>query len=150
MTELYLRRAQKSDVNILYEWANETECRKQSFSSEPIAYESHVQWLEQTLKDETVQMYIVMSDEIPVGQIRLNINENQAVISYSLDCKHRGMGYGTSLLELAEHVVKETNPKVNTLIGKVKKDNGSSQKCFKENGYEKREKEDCYEYVKSI
>ncbi|MEG0962472.1 MAG: GNAT family N-acetyltransferase [Lachnospiraceae bacterium] len=158
MTKQYLRKAQEIDADILYEWANEAECRKNSFSMEPIAYEEHIRWLKRTLQDKKIQLYIGMSGENPIGQIRLNMKENttgeryenQAIISYSIVAKQRGKGFGRILLELAEEKLKETAPTIKRMVGEVKKDNIPSQKAFEKNGYEKRIKEDCYVYVKFI
>lgn len=39
-----LRKAEQSDMDLLFEWANDPAVRKNSFRSDPIPYADHVKW----------------------------------------------------------------------------------------------------------
>ena len=39
--KLYLRTADENDMDLLFQWANDPDVRKNSFHSEPISYETH-------------------------------------------------------------------------------------------------------------
>lgn len=137
MNELYAVRAVKSDADILFEWANDKETRKNAFHTGPIAYETHLKWFEEKLKDENSVIFICKKNNENVGMLRFDRDGSTAVISYSIDKLQRGKGYGTSLINLAQTVaLNEPCLKgVVRLVGYVKTDNIPSRKCFEKNGY---------------
>ncbi|MBI4644486.1 MAG: UDP-2,4-diacetamido-2,4,6-trideoxy-beta-L-altropyranose hydrolase, partial [Deltaproteobacteria bacterium] len=55
-----LRAAVKDDCRMLWEWANDPEVRKNSFSSDPIPWEQHVSWFESKLRDPGYLFFIVL------------------------------------------------------------------------------------------
>lgn len=138
----YLRKATVEDMDLLFEWANDPVVRSNSFHSEPIPYESHKQWYADIMSDVNVLQFILMDDEIPVGQIRLNIEGTEAEIGYSIAAAYRGKGYGHRILKLIVEEVEKNNPEIQTLVAKVKPDNTASKKLFESEGYEM--KYSCY------
>ncbi|MBE5912913.1 MAG: GNAT family N-acetyltransferase [Pseudobutyrivibrio ruminis] len=140
---IYLRDADKEDCDLIYRWANDETVRKNAFNSEPIEYESHVIWYSELLLDGTQHQYILMHDNIPVGQLRLSQIEESVEIDYSVAPEKRKGGYGTIILELSKEKAKEVFPNAKNLIGKVKPENGPSAQCFEKNGFF--EKYRCYE-----
>lgn len=154
--EISLRKATMEDMDLLYEWANEEEVRKNAFHTEKISYDTHKRWLENILKDTTVLQYIMVQKnnegkEIKeIGQIRLEIKEGSAIISYSIAKSIRKQGFGVRIIELAENELKKTNREVFSLIGKVKYNNAVSRKVFEKCGYSECLKENYVEYKKQI
>lgn len=140
----YLRAATIQDMDLLFEWANDAEVRRNSFSSELIPYEEHVQWYEKLLKSPMHRQYIYVCGDMPVGQVRIAIDGNNAEISYSIAPQYRGRGYGKRLLEALPEQVKKDFEQVAHLTGRVKIDNLASQQAFFKAGY--REKCVVYEY----
>ena len=105
---LTLRHACEDDAKMLWEWANNPEVRVVSFSSKPIPWGEHVQWLKSRLNDPNCIFYIAInSDGIPIGQVRYDIEGNEAVISISIDKKFRGEGYGSILIQLGSQKLFE-------------------------------------------
>ena len=147
---LRLRLATKEDCDLLFEWANDTECRRNSFSQEKIEYDIHVKWFHNRLQDTTSDLFIAIEDRKEVGMLRLDYNQNQAVISYSVATKERRKGYGKNILQLAEQYVREHRKDIQILVGEVKKENLVSMHRFEELGYEKKEYEECVEYTKEL
>ncbi|MBN1994972.1 MAG: GNAT family N-acetyltransferase [Anaerolineae bacterium] len=98
---LKLRPAQKSDCQLIWEWANDPEARKVSFSSDFIPWEQHLAWFQQKLTDSKVLLFLALNEQdIPIGQVRYEIDEkNEAVISISVAKEFRGQGYGPALIE---------------------------------------------------
>ena len=92
--------------------------------------------------DDKVLQYIMMDEENPVGQIRLNLANDKAEIGYSIAAEYRGKGYGHKILQLIVDEVKEHHPEIKTLIAKVKPENTTSKKLFESEGYEM--KYSCY------
>ena len=54
----YLRVADKNDLIILYEWTNDPEVRKNSFSDKKITLEEHNKWFYNKLKSKKTDIYI--------------------------------------------------------------------------------------------
>ena len=143
---LSLRKATANDIDLLYEWANDPIVRANSFNSEFISYEEHIKWFNRIMSNDTVIQYILMDNDIPIGQIRLNVNGHEAEISYSIFSDYRGKGYGRSILELIRQEIGEQYRNINRLVAKVRPENIASQKSFEKAGYEL--KYMCYEYNK--
>ncbi len=98
---LRLRTVQESDAQLLWEWANDPQVRAASFSSDPIPWKQHIQWFDAQLKNPNCIIYIAInSDNIPIGQIRYKIQDNQAVISISIASDYRHQGYGSELIKI--------------------------------------------------
>lgn len=132
---LRLRRAKESDCLQVWEWANAPDVRAVSFSSEPIPWENHVQWFRSKLTDQNCLYYIaVNSDDQPVGQIRFDVKNKEAVISISLDITSRGKGYGSKLIHKASEYLQK-NTKVDLIHAWVKQGNESSLRAFTKAGY---------------
>lgn len=132
---LHLREATYEDMDLLYKWANDPAVRKNSFNSEPISYDNHVSWFNKIMEDNTVLQYILMKEDVPMGQIRLNIEGNDAEIGYSIAEEYRGKGYGHTILQLIAEEIRSNYPNITNLIAKVKTDNTASNMLFKKEGY---------------
>lgn len=133
-----LREVRPEDCKLLFEWANEKEVRKNSFSSAEISYEEHKEWFQRLLSREDCKQYIYCVDGIDVGQVRVSINGENAEIGYSICSDKRGYGYGKSMIELLKKRIKEDVPQVQVLVAKVKTENIASHKVFVGLGYEEK------------
>ena len=134
---LHLRRVRKDDCRLLWEWANDPEVRAFSFSSEPIPWEEHIRWFQSKLNEADCIFYIAMdSDMIPIGQVRYDIDRNEALISVSIDRKFRSKGYGSQTIRLAsKRLLSIANVKV--LHAYVKPNNGAAMRAFVKAGFQK-------------
>lgn len=139
---IVLRKALFSDLDLLYEWANDKVVRSNSFNSEPISYKTHQSWFNRMMKDESVYQFILMDDNTPIGQIRLKVDDAEAEIGYSIAKEFRGRGYGREILRLIVDEVNTKFPEIKKLVAKVKPDNAASKKLFESEGYDM--KYSCY------
>ena len=80
----YLRNATIEDRDLLFEWANDAVVRKNSFSTEKISYEEHVNWYNKILDRDDCVQYIYMDGDCPVGQVRITLKDDEAEIGYSI------------------------------------------------------------------
>lgn len=149
MQGLYLRKAVEEDARLLLDWRNESSVRQNSFHSEIIEYEDHVKWFRKKLEDEREKLFILMQDDIPVGQIRLSNDGHEVEISYSIDCRYRGKGYGKNIIYMAERVLRKGQYR-DKIVGLVKKENEASRRVFLSLGYQEIEQADCYRYEKIL
>lgn len=147
MSKISLRKVEWADADLLFEWRNDSEARKNSFNTTNIEYTEHKRWFKNCIQDETIDVYICCLEGEPVGQIRLNYNNETAVISYSIASKHRGQGFGVVIIKLIEAEVIATRLDITFLLGSVKRDNIASQRIFEECGYDKELIEDEKEYL---
>ena len=144
---LSLRKVKSTDVDLLYKWANDSEVRKNAFHTEPIPYENHVKWFAKMLENPSVYQYILYQGELPIGQIRLNVEDGEALIDYSISAEHRGKGFGSKLLQLMmEQIVVNKISNVIKLAGQVKYENQASARAFEKCGFTKREMTDYIQY----
>ena len=132
---LSIKKATISDCELLLSWANEPDTRRNSLNSESITLETHTKWLTQILHDESVSLYILYFENIPVGQIRLNCTGDQAKISYSIAKEYRGRGFGSEIIRMLEPIISKERPSLIKLVAEVKFMNVPSRKIFENNGY---------------
>lgn len=124
------------DKDMLFRWANDPDVRRNSFYSEPIKYEDHEKWFAHIMECENVLQFILMDETAPVGQIRLNLENEKAEIGYSIAAEYRGKGYGRKILQMIEKKVQSGYPHTRVLVAKVKPENLVSRKLLESEGYE--------------
>ena len=137
-----LRRANWDDLLMIYRWANDPAVRENSFSSDVIPLETHERWFRALLDDPNRRQYILLSDGVEVGQLRLSAQDDAVEISYSVAPEYRGRGFGKRLLALAADQARTDFPGAKYLAGKVKPQNAASRAAFESAGYQ----EFCVEY----
>ncbi|WP_427338100.1 GNAT family N-acetyltransferase [Caloranaerobacter sp. DY30410] len=133
--------------DLLFKWVNDETVRKNSFNTNEIDYEQHKKWFENKIKSSNTFIYICYIDKkIPIGQIRVDMEDGIGFIDYSIDKKYRGQGYGTKLLKEIVNKFKNEVRNIRRLVGKVKIENIPSQKAFAKAGYRHEKKNDYIEY----
>ncbi|MCT4585621.1 MAG: GNAT family N-acetyltransferase [Peptostreptococcaceae bacterium] len=152
MENLYLRKVNYNDIQTLFEWSNEKQVRNNAFNKNRITYKEHLNWFENKIKNINTHMYIYMNDDNFIGQIRIDIKDKIAKISYSIDSDCRGLGLGSKIIKELEKKVKEDSLNFNIFIAEVKEYNVASRKIFLKNGYEEYfdENKKCFIYKKKI
>lgn len=130
---IFLRKAQKDDVLILFCWVNDPVVRQSAFCTDDIPFNSHKRWFLQVLDSDKVQIFILQKGDLPIGQVRLELKNDEWIIDYSIDAAWRGHGYGREILQLLE----EKMPEGTILVAEVKDANLASLKVFERLGYVK-------------
>ena len=134
---LSFRPVEKSDLELLFNWANDETTRRNSYSKNPIRYEDHVRWFNNRFNSESFYCYI-FSDENGsiIGQVRIEKDESNitATISVSIDKAHRGKGYSTEMLQKASDAFIVNNPGY-SIRAFIFKENDASFKSFMKAGY---------------
>lgn len=147
MSRLTIRNCIDKDCEYVYILANDRVYRKNSFNSDFIKYDEHLEWFKNSMKNSNRYIFIVEFDDIDVGQIRIDIiKDNNAEISYVIEEKYRNRGIGTEILTLIKEYINENFINIKKIIGKVKKENIPSRKAFINNGYLEKELDYYYEY----
>ncbi len=150
---LHFIKANMEYVDVVFRWANDKETRANAFNTAQIPYDDHVTWYRKKISEAETFFYICKYEDTNVGQLRIDLEEDKAVISYSVDKTQRGKGYGKRLINYAEEVIRDNclfGYEQIILVGKVKYNNIASQKCFLAENYNKKEREDYIEFTKVI
>jgi RimJ/RimL family protein N-acetyltransferase len=135
LNQLVFRMASENDVMQYFEWANDEDVRKNSFSEEKISLEHHKEWFTQKLKTNNCFLYLFLLNDEPVGQVRIEDVDGENSIDISIDKKQRGKKLGVQMLRLATSSFFE-NASVSNVYSYIKKDNVSSLITFKKVGFE--------------
>jgi RimJ/RimL family protein N-acetyltransferase len=135
MIELICKNPSISDIGLYYKWTNDPMVRKNSFNQEIIPYNEHVKWFTKKLESNDCCLYLFLTiDNIPVGQVRIDKDDNENIIGLSIDEQFRGMSLGTKMIEMAcVSYSKEHNEE--TIVAYIKETNISSYKIFKKAGF---------------
>lgn len=149
MCKIQFKKISKADISIMFQWANDEETRKNSFHMASISFEEHKQWFEQKIHSNTCEIYIAYRAEKPVGQVRLEYEEDTAYISYSVDKNERGKGYGKKIISSAEQILLDSG-KADVIVAKVKFNNISSKKILEQLGYQVSKVDDYLMYKKVL
>lgn len=132
-----LQKVSPKDLEITYEWAVNPEVRKFSFNKEKIKFEDHKIWFLEKLEDKNCFFYIAYFGSQKVGSFRLDIKNNEGLISFLLDPSFHGFGLGLELLNVGvETVIKEIETNL-TLIGLVMRENKASMALFEKLNFQK-------------
>ncbi len=142
------RKAEANDVMTVYDWANDPVTRSQSFNTEVIAFEDHITWFENKLKDNNHQI-LIFSDDIghSKGMVRFDQHRDHSVIGINVAPDERGKGYATPMLSLAieAYSIEGLMP----IYAYIKEANIASVKSFSRAGF-KFEKKLLYNNVNSV
>tara|TARA_A100001037_G_scaffold229421_1_gene207567 strand:+ start:860 stop:1336 length:477 start_codon:yes stop_codon:yes gene_type:complete len=103
---IFLRKIVKEDMDIIFQWSNDSEVRKWSFSKDPISYEDHKAWFKKKMIDKNSLIWILIHNNKPSGLVRLERKSFSAVINYLIAPHARGQNLGSKMLRLA---IKESH-----------------------------------------
>jgi UDP-2,4-diacetamido-2,4,6-trideoxy-beta-L-altropyranose hydrolase len=133
---LKLRPVKEEDCELLWHWTNDPVIRSVSFSSEYIPWTDHVQWFTSKLGDRNCFFYIALNqDDVPIGQVRYEIRNQESTISLGLAESFRGHGYGCQMILLGckKFLQDSAVKKINAY---VKPSNFASISVFLKSGFQ--------------
>jgi RimJ/RimL family protein N-acetyltransferase len=136
--KIHFRSADKGDVDLYFNWANDEEVRKNSFSTDKVIYENHVKWFNSKLDLENYHFYLFQNEEnIPVGQVRI-VQGPETIIGISIDKNFRGKSLGAEMLKQActDFLLKNTSE---IIAAYIKIENKASYSIFKKAGFRNEE-----------
>ena len=132
---LLYRKASAADEHLYFEWVNDADVRKRSFSQEVVSKEQHHKWFQEMLKrKDALLLVFTIENNVPVGQVRINEKGGENILSISIDANYRGKGFGNHMVKVAttEYCSDFSN---NVVVAYVKKDNRASVKIFENAGF---------------
>ncbi len=139
------RKAQEQDLELYFEWANDSDVRKNAINTNKILLPEHSNWFTKKISSFSSLLYYFEIDNEPLGQVRFDLSDNnKAIIDYSVSKKFRGKNYGYIILNKAIKALNEENEKWQniTLSAHVKTKNSASIKVFLKLNFQLISKED--------
>ena len=137
--KINVRRAILDDMMICYDWANDPDVRRQSFNQNEITISDHENWFNKRLHDTNCFFYILELEGKPFAQIRFQVSESEAVLSYLVAREYRGKGFGTTILSKGIDFFTKEYGKKTDITGFVKFSNIASQQSFERMQFHKSE-----------
>jgi UDP-2,4-diacetamido-2,4,6-trideoxy-beta-L-altropyranose hydrolase len=130
-----LRPAGQDDARMIWEWANDPEVRTRSFTGAPIPWADHQTWYARKRADPHCTFFIALDEgEAPIGQIRFDQAEAEAVVSVSLAPAARGRGYGTAVIHAGCRAVLDEHP-TRPVVALIREGNEASVQAFARAGF---------------
>ena len=142
-----LRPVSHSDIELLWEWANDPITRQNSFDSAKIPWEEHSAWCQKKLSDDSCRLWIASNGgSAAVGCVRFDCKESEATISLTVAPSARGKGYGIKIIQKAcDELFKESS--FHLIHAYIKPDNIASVKVFEGAGFRYSSDSVCKEQV---
>lgn len=131
-----LRPATIEDAQILFDWRNDPLTRESSISTDPVAWDDHVRWLEASLSNPNRELLVAEIDGVPVGTVRL---DDGVELSWTVAPSQRGKGIGKQMVSLVER----------GSIARIKRSNVASQRIAGAAGFVLAEDGEVQEWVRS-
>jgi len=136
LINLKIRDVSPNDVDLLYEWVNDPDVRRNAINSKKIDYNEHVNWFKRVLNSEKTYIFILEKDHNAVGQIRFDWDDRTKafVIDYSIDRRYRGNGYGKEIVRLGMFELRKKSGDV-SFVAIVRQGNNASLRVFEGLGF---------------
>lgn len=146
-----LRKVTDQDFEITFQWATNKDIRQYSIQKKEIGYDEHEKWFFSKIQADDCYYYIAIYEDIPIGSIRFDIiNINEVLISFLLNPKYQGRGFGKQILEKGCDLVQK-NVNLKKIVGVVHESNLPSLKTFRSlNFNEYRDSESYITFFKNI
>src|SRR2546430_2509177 len=96
--KLSCRLAAMTDAELLWHWANDPNTRENALNKASIPFADHQAWLGKKLASNNAKIFIFSEGDVPVGQVRFDIEDGVAEIDIAVAPPHRGRGYGKVML----------------------------------------------------
>lgn len=131
---LTLRPVRPDDCRLVWEWANEPAVRAVSFSMEPIPWERHQAWFADRLADPDCLFFVAELAGHPLGQVRIDLSDPEAMLSISLAPQARGRGHGVAMVRSACDAAFATG-RTRAIVALVRDGNVPSRRMFLKAGF---------------
>ena len=128
----FLRKATQDDCELFFNWANEAETRLNAVNTGLILWNDHIAWFSKRIHSSETKLYVLINGNIPVGQVRIEKEQEHYVITYSIDKQFRRQGFGKEAIGLLLKLQPDKSFKAVVNI-----ENDPSVKIFEKYGFVK-------------
>lgn len=125
-----------ADAALLLAWRNDPETRRASISTDPVALDTHLAWLERTLASPARSLLVAERDSVAVGTVRLDRAEGWIELNWTVAPDQRGRGVGGAMVAAAAAACP------GLLLAVIRPENTSSQAVAARAGFRQGESAD--------
>ena len=129
-----LRRVHEGDEDFLWHLANDQDVRSASFSTKTIPWKDHIKWFRKQLNDPSIIFLIATFENVPVGQVRFEIKDEEATISVSVKKEYRKRNFGSDIIRISTQKIFDST-EINKVHAYIKIDNSASVLAFQKANY---------------
>ena len=130
--KINIRLATLDDMKNVFDLSNDATVRQNSIHTEKIEWKDHIKWFKQRISKKDEPFYIAEDEQKNmIGQVRIDKNNEEYIVSISIKEEYRGHGYGQIIISEA---VKKS--KLNNVTAYIYENNKSSIKAFEKAGFE--------------
>jgi RimJ/RimL family protein N-acetyltransferase len=131
---IFIRNILEEDLEIVFEWANDLDSRKNSFFSDEINFNEHSLWFKRNLDCDKSDYFMVIYNGVKASIIRFDITNKEATIGINLAPVFRGKGLSSLFLNLCCQLHFE-KLETQTIFAFIKPENIPSIKSFLKAGF---------------
>ena len=132
--QIWSRPVNLGDSKEILLWRNDRVSRENFKNQDIVSQKEHQVWLEKKLNSSSSSLIMFGRDEIKIGIVRLDIEQEYIDVSINLNPNERGKKLGKKILKVSERYLNESL-KEKKLRAEVLKMNIPSQKVFERAGY---------------
>jgi UDP-2,4-diacetamido-2,4,6-trideoxy-beta-L-altropyranose hydrolase len=116
-------------------WRNDPTAVRFSTTGRAVSEEEHERWFATIRRaDSRTKLWIGEEDGAPVGQVRIDADDDGGTVSIAVGAEHRGRGIGTAMLRALLAEVSRASG-TEHLIALVRPDNAASLRAFQAVGF---------------
>ena len=139
-----LRPATYADRRTLYQLATDPTMRLARGTDRIFTWAEHCQWVKKVLGAPNVHLFIAEDGNKIVGEIRFDVDGEQAEVGLVVNKRGRGQGYGTEMITEGMKLVP-----CEKYTARIDPDNVASRKCFRRAGFSRVGGEYSIHWIKS-
>ena len=132
--QIWSRPVNLGDSKEILLWRNDRVSRENFKNQDIVSQKEHQVWLEKKLNSSSSSLIMFGRDEIKIGIVRLDIEQEYIDVSINLNPNERGKKLGKKMLKTSERYLNESL-KEKKLRAEILKRNIPSQKVFERAGY---------------
>ncbi len=130
--KIKIRKATYDDVEFLFNLANDSITRQNSFNSAPIKWHEHTTWLKDNLNNPSRYIYIFESNNKKIGTVNLK-KDTEVIISVTVSPEFRGLGIASQIIKIGCSCFWKDND--DDICAYIKTENVASLMTFKKAGF---------------
>lgn len=126
----YIRSAVQNDSKIIYDLSNDPSVRIQSINQNQISWKEHQNWFSKKLADDNYIFFLAFDKEDNfIGQVKFELENENAIIGISLTKDFRGSGLSKKILiDTTKRIFSSYN--IKNIIAYIRPENTASIRSF--------------------
>ncbi len=134
--EIILRKAALDDAKLVYDLSNEDLVRENSINQHKIIWEDHINWFSNKITNSNCLFLLGFTKGNQfIGQVRIDIDNNDSTIGISITKEFRGKGLSTYLLMNSANLFFDKFESIASITAKINKNNEPSLSTFIKAGF---------------